>query len=77
MQRRLRVECAPLRVALLLIKRLGDVSDHHIGFVVHQLLEDGDVIVEQRQQMPHIEAHREKIKDDVVDVKILVLEPTA
>jgi len=33
--------------------------------------------LEQHQQMSHMEAHREKIKDDVLDVKILVLEPTA
>ncbi|RPD99239.1 antibiotic biosynthesis monooxygenase [Candidatus Pantoea deserta] len=33
--------------------------------------------LEQHQQMPHMEAHRAQIKDDVVDVKILVLEPTA
>lgn len=33
--------------------------------------------LEQHQQMPHMDAHRATIKDDVVDVKILVLEPTA
>ncbi|MGK3143467.1 putative quinol monooxygenase [Pantoea sp. C2G6] len=33
--------------------------------------------LEQHQQMPHMDAHRAIIKDDVVDVKILVLEPTA
>lgn len=31
--------------------------------------------LEQHQQMPHMEAHRAAIKDDVMDVKILVLEP--
>lgn len=31
--------------------------------------------LEQHQQMPHMDAHRAAIKDDVVDVKILVLEP--
>ncbi|KOC90118.1 putative quinol monooxygenase [Winslowiella iniecta] len=30
--------------------------------------------LEQHQQMPHMEAHRANIKDDVVDVKIFVLE---
>ncbi len=30
--------------------------------------------LEQHQQMPHMDAHRATIKDDVVDVKILVLE---
>lgn len=30
--------------------------------------------LEQHQQMPHMEAHRARIKDDVVDVKIFVLE---
>ncbi|MCU5771665.1 antibiotic biosynthesis monooxygenase [Erwiniaceae bacterium BAC15a-03b] len=30
--------------------------------------------LEQHQQMPHMEAHRNAIKDDVVDVKIFVLE---
>ena len=33
--------------------------------------------LEQHQQMPHMDAHRAIIKDDVVDVKILVLEPSA
>ncbi|MCZ4060181.1 putative quinol monooxygenase [Pantoea sp. LMR881] len=33
--------------------------------------------LEQHQQMAHMEKHRERIKDDVVDVKILVLEPAA
>ncbi|MBA2816336.1 putative quinol monooxygenase [Candidatus Pantoea persica] len=33
--------------------------------------------LEQHQQMPHMETHRAIIKDDVVDLKILVLEPTA
>ncbi|CUU22787.1 antibiotic biosynthesis monooxygenase [Duffyella gerundensis] len=33
--------------------------------------------LEQHQQMPHMEAHRALIKDDVVEVKIFVLEPTA
>ncbi|MBE5254018.1 MAG: putative quinol monooxygenase [Enterobacterales bacterium endosymbiont of Blomia tropicalis] len=33
--------------------------------------------LEQHQQMLHMEEHRGRIKDDVVDVKILVLEPTA
>ena len=28
-------------------------------------------------QMAHMDAHRNIIKDDVVDVKILVLEPSA
>lgn len=32
--------------------------------------------LEQHQQMPHMEAHRAAIKDNVMDVKILVLEPT-
>ncbi|MFB6326593.1 quinol monooxygenase [Pantoea deleyi] len=32
--------------------------------------------LEQHQQMPHMDAHRAIIKDDVVDVKILVLEPS-
>lgn len=32
--------------------------------------------LDQHQQMPHMEAHRANIKDDVVDVKILVLEPS-
>lgn len=31
--------------------------------------------LEQHQQMPHMEAHRATIKDDVTEVKILVLEP--
>lgn len=31
--------------------------------------------LEQHQQMPHMEAHRANIKEDVVDVKIFVLEP--
>lgn len=30
--------------------------------------------LEKHQQMPHMEAHRARIKDDVVDVKIYVLE---
>lgn len=30
--------------------------------------------LEQHQQMPHMDAHRAVIKDDVVEVKILVLE---
>lgn len=33
--------------------------------------------LEQHQQMAHMEKHRERIKNDVVDVKILVLEPAA
>lgn len=33
--------------------------------------------LEQHQQMLHMEEHRGRIKDDVVDVKILALEPTA
>lgn len=33
--------------------------------------------LEQHQQMPHMDAHRAIIKDDLVDVKILVLEPSA
>ncbi|KAA5968859.1 putative quinol monooxygenase [Pantoea sp. M_9] len=33
--------------------------------------------LEQHQQMPHMDAHRARIKDDVVDVKILVLEPAS
>ncbi|MFV9687787.1 putative quinol monooxygenase [Pantoea sp. KXB45] len=33
--------------------------------------------LEQHQQMPHMDAHRAIIKDDVVNVKILVLEPSA
>ncbi|MBP2195192.1 putative quinol monooxygenase [Pantoea cypripedii] len=33
--------------------------------------------LEQHQQMPHMDAHRAIIKDDVVDVKILVLEAAA
>ncbi len=33
--------------------------------------------LEQHQQMPHMDDHRTTIKDDVVDVKILVLEPAA
>ncbi|MDU4128968.1 putative quinol monooxygenase [Pantoea sp.] len=33
--------------------------------------------LEQHQQMPHMDAHRAIIKDDVLDVKILVLEPSA
>ncbi|MTD27752.1 putative quinol monooxygenase [Erwinia sorbitola] len=31
--------------------------------------------LEQHQQTDHMEAHRTAIKDDVVDVKIYVLEP--
>ncbi|WP_455811464.1 putative quinol monooxygenase [Pseudomonas graminis] len=31
--------------------------------------------LEQHQQADHMEAHRTAIKDDVVDVKIFVLEP--
>ncbi|QHM72433.1 putative quinol monooxygenase [Mixta intestinalis] len=30
--------------------------------------------LEQHQQQPHMDAHRERIKDDVLDVKILVME---
>lgn len=30
--------------------------------------------LEQHQQQPHMEAHRERIKDDVLDVKIFVME---
>ena len=43
------------------------------------MLEQGQSLrhLEQHQQMPHMDAHRAVIKDDVVDVKILVLEPTA
>ena len=33
--------------------------------------------LEQHPQMPHMDAHRAIIKDEVVDVKILVLEPSA
>ncbi|MDO6409217.1 putative quinol monooxygenase [Pantoea phytobeneficialis] len=40
------------------------------------MLEQWDSLrhLEQHQQMPHMDAHRATIKDDVVDVKILVLE---
>lgn len=31
--------------------------------------------LEQHLQMPHMEAHRNVIKDDVLDVKIFILEP--
>ena len=43
------------------------------------MLEQWDSLrhLEQHQQMPHMEKHRERIKDDVIDVKILVLEPSA
>ncbi|MEQ4532282.1 MAG: putative quinol monooxygenase [Mixta sp.] len=30
--------------------------------------------LEQHQQQPHMEAHRERIKDDVLDVKIFLME---
>lgn len=33
--------------------------------------------LEQHQQQPHMEAHRERIKDDVLDVKIFVMETPA
>ncbi|GLR08200.1 antibiotic biosynthesis monooxygenase [Mixta theicola] len=33
--------------------------------------------LEQHQQQPHMEAHRERIKDDVLDVKIFVMEQPA
>ncbi|QKJ88702.1 quinol monooxygenase [Paramixta manurensis] len=32
-------------------------------------------LLEQHLQQPHMETHRARIKDDVVDVKIQVLEP--
>ena len=33
--------------------------------------------LEQHQQQPHMEAHRERIKDDVLNVKIFVMENPA
>ena len=33
--------------------------------------------LEQHQQQPHMEAHRENIKEDVLDVKIFVMENPA
>ena len=42
----------------------------------HFMLEYWDSLrhLEQHQQQPHMEAHRERIKDDVLDVKIFVME---